>query len=45
MAPYQGTLLVTFYDTTAGIGASFWTHKQTEGQMDGQTDVGVEIVT
>ena len=32
-------LLVTFCDTTAGIGASFWIHRQTDGgQMHGRTD-------
>ena len=34
-------LLVTFCDTTAGIGASFWTHGRME---EGQTNVEVEIV-
>ena len=34
-------LLVTFSDTTAGIGASFRTDAQT---VEGQTDVEVEIV-
>ena len=33
-------LLVTFGDTTAGIGASF----RTDGRTEGQTDVEVEIV-
>ena len=33
-------LLVTFCDTTKGIGAIFWTHARTEdgGQIDGRTD-------
>ena len=30
-------LLVTFCYTTAGIGASFWTHGQTDARMDGRT--------
>ena len=30
-------LLVTFCDTTAGIGASFWTNERTYATMDGQT--------
>ena len=34
-------LLVTVCNTTAGNGASFWTHTRTE---EGQTDVEVEIV-
>ena len=41
-------LLVTFCETTAGIGASFWTHRQTaDGRWtaaEGQTYVEVEIV-
>ena len=38
-------LLVTFCDTTAGIGASFRTHGRTETRREeGQTDVEVEIV-
>ena len=44
-------LLVIFCCTTAGIGASFWTHGQTDGRTaeeaaaaEGQTDVEVEIV-
>ena len=43
-------LLVTFCYTTAGIGASFWKHRQTDRQMvaaaeeERQTDVEVEIV-
>ena len=31
-------LLVTFNDTTAGIGGSFRTHKRTNGTTDGWTD-------
>ena len=34
-------LLVTFCDTTAGIGASFRTHGQ---RMEGQKDLEVEII-
>ena len=38
-------LLVTFCDTTAGIGATFQTHTQTDGRRtEGQTDMEVEIV-
>ena len=40
-------LLVTFFDTTAGNGASFWIHgRRTHGrtEAEGQTDVEVEIV-
>ena len=37
-------LLMTFCQTTAGNGASFWTHGMTDGMTDGQTDVEVEIV-
>ena len=39
--------LVKSCDMNARIGTSFWTHKQTEanGQMDGQTEMEVEIVT
>ncbi len=39
-------LIVTFCDTTAGIGASVWTHgqKHKDGRKDGHTDVEVEIV-
>ena len=38
--------LVKSCDMTARIGTSFWTHGQTEanGQMEGQTDMEVEIV-
>ena len=36
--------LMTFCDTTAEIGVSFRTHEHTDGRMDGQTDVTVEIV-
>ena len=38
---------MTFWDTTAGNGPSFRTHTcdgQTDGTMDGQTDMEVEIV-
>ena len=35
-------LLVTFCDTTPGIGASVWTH--VHGWTEGQIDVEVEIV-
>ena len=34
--------LKKFCDTTAGIGAEFWTH--TDGTTDGQTEVEVETV-
>ena len=38
---------MTFCDKTAGIGASFWAHLQTNKDMkwelDGETDVEVEI--
>ena len=48
LTPVKQLLLVTFCDTTAGIGASFQTHRQTnkrmERQKDGQTDVEVERV-
>ena len=38
-------LLVTFCDTTAGIGATFRTDTQTDGRRtEEQTDVEVEIV-
>ena len=39
-------LLVTFCDTTAGVGASFRTHGRTDGRRteEGQTDVEVEVV-
>ena len=41
-------LLVTFCDTTSGIGANFQIHKWMHGRMEkrrnGQTDVEVEIV-
>ena len=37
-------LLVTFYDNTAGIGASFWTHRWTDARTEGQTDVEVDTV-
>ena len=37
-------LLVTFFHTTAGNGASFRTHERNDGTTDGQTDVEVEIV-
>ena len=37
-------LLVTSCDSPAGIGASLRTHTQTNGRMDGQTDVTLEIV-
>ena len=37
-------LLVTFCHATAGNGANFRTHEQTDGRTDGQTDVEVEIV-
>ena len=39
-------LLVTFSDTTAGIGASFRTDARTHARTaaEGQTDVEVEIV-
>ena len=39
-------LLVTFCDTTAGIGVSFRTDARTDGGQteEGQTDVEVEIV-
>ena len=37
-------LLVTFSDTTAGIGASFWTDAQQRTAAEGQTDLEVEIV-
>ena len=43
-------LLVTFCDTLAGIEVSFWadgtgwTDERTDGQMDRQTNVEVEIV-
>ncbi len=38
-------LLVTFSDTTAGIGASFRTDARTHAHpAEGQTDVEVEIV-
>ena len=37
-------LLVTFCDTTAGIGGSFQTHRKTDTRSNGQTDVEVEIV-
>ena len=40
----QQLLLLTFCDTPAGIGATFRTHTQTYGQMDGQKDLEVEIV-
>ena len=30
-------LIATFYDTTAGIGTSFWTHGQMDAWTDGQT--------
>ena len=36
--------LVTVCDITAGNGASFRTHARTDGRMEGQTDVEVEIV-
>ena len=38
--------LVTFCDTTAGIGSSFRIHAQTKdrGRAKGQTDVEIEIV-
>ena len=37
-------LLVTSCDSPVGIGASLWTHERTDGRMDGQTDVTLEIV-
>ena len=41
-------LLVTYFDTTADTGVSFWMHGRkdgnTDGNTDGQTDVEVEIV-
>ena len=37
-------LLVTFYDITARIGASFWTHMDGNRQTNGQIDMEVEIV-
>ena len=45
MSHTKQLLLVTFSDTTAGIGASFWTGRTDGGQrMEGKTDVEVEIV-
>ena len=37
-------LLVTFCDLTAETRVSFWTHKEWNRNMDGQTDVTVKIV-
>ena len=34
----------TFCDKTAEIGGSFRTHRHTDEQTDGQTDVEVKIV-
>ena len=36
-------LLVAFCDTTAGNGASFWTHGRANGQTDGWTDRQMDI--
>ena len=38
-------LLVTFCDTTAGIGASFWTEAWRTAAAEGQTGVEVKIFT
>ena len=45
MTQIKQLLLVTFCDTSAGIGASFRTDARTDGgRLEGQTDVEVEIV-
>ena len=44
ITPTKQLLLVTFCDTTAGSGASFWTHTRTHERTEGQPEVEVEIV-
>ena len=46
MTHIKQLLLVTFCETTAGIGVSLWTHGRTADgrRTEGQTDVKVEIV-
>ena len=40
---YIQVRLHSFYDTTAGIGATYQTHGQKREQREGQADMEVEI--